>query len=122
MNKMKMLVGAALLSGLLSTSAFAAGVANDASATEATYTKPEPAKIVSPEGLPRRCLDTTVKVAFTVDEFGQPRDITLVGRKDRELARSLIPAIAQWRFTPATKDGSPVSQRVVMPLKLVADT
>ena len=122
MNKMKMLVGAALLSGLLSTSAFAAGVANDAGATESTYTKPQPAKIVSPEGLPRRYLDTTVKVAFTVDEFGQPRNITLVGRKDRDLARSLVPAIAQWRFTPATKDGLPVSQRVMMPVKLVAGT
>lgn len=122
MNKMKMLVGAALLSGLLSTSTFAAGAANATSATEATYTKPHPAKVVSPENLPRRCLDTTVNVALTVDEFGQPKDITIVGRKDRELARSLVPAIAQWRFTPATKDGAPVSQRVVMPLKLVANS
>lgn len=122
MNKMKMLVGAALLSGLLSTSTFAAGVANDASATEAAFTKPHPATIVSPEWLPRRYLDTTVKVAFTVDENGQPRDIKIMGPKDRDLARSLVPAIAQWRFTPATKDGTPVSQRVVMPVKLVADT
>lgn len=122
MNKMKMLVGAALLSGLLSTSTFAAGVGNDASATEAAFTKPQPAKVVSPEWLPRRYLDTTVKVAFTVDENGQPRDIKIMGPRDRDLARSLVPAIAQWRFTPATKDGAPVAQRVVMPVKLVADT
>lgn len=122
MNKMKMLVGAALLGGLLSTSTFAAGVANDASATEAAFTKPQPAKVVSPEWVPRRYLDHTVKVAFTVDALGQPRDIRIIDPKDRDLARSLVPAIAQWRFTPATKDGTPVAQRVVMPLKLVVNS
>jgi len=122
MNKMKMLVGAALLSGLLSTSMFAAGVANDASATEAAYTKPRPTKIVKPEGLPQQYIDATVSVSLTVDENGLPHDIKLMGHKNRDLAQVLVPAIAQWRFTPATKDGVAVSQRVVMPLTLLADT
>ena len=121
MNQIKMLLGAALLSGLISTSVYA-GSGAPANPPRGGTAVPHPEVMVGPEDLPRRFLDVTVKVSFTVDEKGQPRDIKLVTPTDRDLARSLLPAIAQWRFTPAFVNGEPVSKRVVMPVKIVAGT
>ncbi len=121
MNQIKMLLGAALLSGLLSTSIYA-GSGIPANPPPSGNSVPHPEVMVGPEDLPRRFIDVTVKVTFTVDEKGQPRDIKLVAPNDRDLARSLLPAIAQWRFTPAYVNGEAVAKRVVMPVKIVAGT
>ena len=121
MNQIKMLLGAALLSGLISTSIYA-GSGAPANPPPSGMSVPHPEVTVGPEDLPRRFLDMTVKVSFTVDAKGQPRDIKLVTPNDRDLARSLLPAIAQWRFTPAFVNGEPVAKRVVMPVKIVAGT
>jgi len=121
MNQIKMLLGAAMLSGLISTSVYA-GSGAPANPPRSVATVPHPEVLVGPEDLPRRYLDMTVKVSFTVDEKGQPRDIKLLTPNGRDLARSLLPAIAQWRFTPAFVNGEPVARRVIMPVKLVAGT
>lgn len=122
MNKIKMLVGAAIVSSLLTTSTFAAA-ATDAAGTEIKLNDvPRPSVVVHPTGLPESLEDATVRFAMTVDEYGQPHNITLVAPRDRALAKKLVPVIAQWRFTPAIKDGQPVEMRVVLPVKLIVNT
>jgi TonB family protein len=116
MNKIKLLAGATLLSALLSTTALAA--TDGAQVNPA----PQPDTVVSPTNLPRQYLGSTVKVSFTVDENGQPHDIALVRRSHPALERSLITALAQWRFTPAQENGVAVAKRVILPLKLVAQS
>lgn len=117
MNAFKLLAGAVLFGGLISASSFASSSAAGAAAAALT-TVPAPSTIVAPEGLPRRFVGTTVKLTFTVDENGRPHDIALVKPTDRDLARSLVPALAQWRFTPAQEGGIPVAKRVMLPLTL----
>ena len=65
MNQIKMLLGAALLSGLISTSVYA-GSGAPANPPRGGTAVPHPEVMVGPEDLPRRFLDVTVKVTFTV--------------------------------------------------------
>lgn len=109
MNKIKLLVGTALVSGLLSTTVFA---------TESSL--PQADKIVNPEGLSRQHLGATVRLNFTVDVNGRPQDVTVISAADRRLTQSVVTAVSQWRFTPAMQDGAPVSRRVTMPLEISA--
>jgi TonB family protein len=120
MKSLKLFSGAALAVGLFSTSAFAYTEQPTPWPQVARPDVPVVAKVVSPAGLPQRTEGQTVNVAFTVDASGQPRNIRLMGAADPDLAKSLIPALSQWRFTPVQKNGVPVSTRVVMPLKLIA--
>lgn len=122
MNKIKMLLGAALVSGLISTSAFAAKPVSPAVATIGRTDIPHALQVVGPIGIPPRFVDATVKVTFTVDENGLPHDIKLVAPTDRKLAQSLLPALAQWRFSPALQNGVPVAKRVLLPITLRADS
>lgn len=119
MKSAKLIVGAALLGGLLSAPAVAAtNLDRYVDHYKVVRTDvPLPAKVVDPTDLPARCIGTIVNVALTVDASGQPRDITLAS-DDAELASRLVPVVAQWRFTPALKDGVPVAKRIVLPLAL----
>lgn len=108
MNKIKMSVSAALVSSLLSAVAFA----------NAETSVPQVETIVSPTGLSRQHLGTTVQLAFTLDENGQPHDVAVVSPADRKLTASVITAVSQWRFSPALRNGMPVAQRVTMPLQI----
>ena len=118
MKTIKTLLGAALIGSLLSASVF--GSVDDY--RKLYYTTrtdvPLPVKVVNPTDLPRRYLDATVMLELTVDKSGQPRDITVLRPIDPELAQSLIPTLAQWRFSPAQRDGQPVTTRIVLPIKL----
>lgn len=109
MNKIKLLVGTALMGSLFSTAVFAtdSGV-------------PQAEKIVHPEGLSRQHLGSTVRLNFVVDTNGRPQDVTVVSPTDRRLSESVVTAVSQWRFTPATQNGLPVSKRVTLPLEIQA--
>jgi TonB family protein len=109
MKHIKSILTAALASALLSTSAFAS-----------TQSIPQVGKIVNPEGLSRQHLGSTVRLNFTVDTNGHPQDVAVVSTADRRLTESVVHAVSQWRFTPATQNGMPVSKRVTMPLEIQA--
>ena len=119
MKMIKLLAGAALAGGLIS-STFASEEAPTAWPQSARTDKPTVTKVVNPTGVPQRHEGATVDVTFTVDANGQPHHIKVLSPADPDLTRSLVPAIAQWRFTPAQKNGAPVSTRVLLPLKLVS--
>lgn len=113
MNRIKIIISTLIASMLISTSAFAAVGQVD--------TKPRPIHVVEPTDLPHRYIGETVNVMLLLDESGQPSDVKLVDHaNDTQLANSLLPAIAQWKFSPAQKNGEPVSHRVMLPVELIA--
>lgn len=120
MNSKNILL-AALVGGLLSASALSAAVVIDPVAMTggASYSAPTPVKIVSPTGIARRFQAETIRLTLTIDETGQPHNINLLSARDPNLIRNLLPAVAQWKFTPAMKNGQPVSADVVLPIQLV---
>lgn len=121
MNLKRLLLSAALLGGVLSTSALATTADAHAVVTNSVrFEAPAIAKLVSPVGLSRRHEGTTVRLAFTIDAAGQPHDIRVVSpSNDPALTRQLVPAVAQWQFTPAKKNGVAVATKVVVPVQLV---
>jgi len=111
---------AALLAGVLSVSSFGSVIAGPAPASASEKLEaPVPVKVVNPTGIFRRHLDATVMLSLTVDATGHPRDIKLLRGSDNNLTEKLLPVVAQWRFTPAKKNGVPVATRIKLPLQLV---
>jgi protein TonB len=121
MKSKSIVLATAILGGLLlSTSAFAATTtAHDAATAGLKFVNPAPAKVVSPTNLPRTFEGATVMVSMVIDETGQPRDIKVVSTRDRQLTKHLVSAVAQWQFTPARKNGTPVATKVLMPIEVV---
>ena len=93
-----------------------------ASAVANSYDKnlPKPVVVVAPDNVPRNYVNTTVRNGMTLDENGYPSNIRVVSLASAYLAKSIVPAIAQWRFTPMQVNGKPVTQEVVLPLELKA--
>jgi TonB family protein len=118
MKMIKLLLGAALAGGLLSNVSLAAIDAPTALPQAPRADCPTVTKVVNPTGLPQRAAGTTVNVSFLVDQSGRPHYIRLVSASDPAVARSLIPALAQWRFHPRMKKGVPVATYVEMPIEL----
>ena len=117
--KMKsVILSAAILGGLFSVSSFANVIVQAGTAPE-KFEAPVPVKVVNPTGLFRRHEGETVKLSLTVDAAGQPHDIRIMAGQDQNLTERLLPAVAQWKFIPAKKDGVPVSSRIVLPVQLV---
>lgn len=120
MNRIKLFLAAALVSGFLSTTVVANVSANsDLSFHDPAVAPPEAITVVAPQSLPRRFLGKTVTVAMTINENGQPTEIELVSPTDRDLARSLIPVLSQWQFAPAHEGGEHVTKRVILPVEFV---
>jgi TonB family protein len=82
---------------------------------------PVPLEIVHPTRIPLRFADATVELILTIDETGRPSDVQGVRGMPVDLKRSLLPAVEQWRFSPAERNGRPVAMRVRLPLQLVAE-
>jgi TonB family protein len=112
--KTQLLLAAALAGAALSSTTFAY-----TGAKQPVVTLPGVAKAVSPEGLSPLHKDRVVRLALTIDANGKASDISITSPSDRNLREALIPAVAQWEFTPATKDGKAVPARVVLPVKLL---
>jgi TonB family protein len=119
MNNKNILLAAAAL-GLLSTSAFATTqAAHDQTIAALKFEAPVPATVVRPEGLPRRAEGTTVTLRMTIDESGRAHDIKVVSRSEDAVSKRVVAAVAQWRFTPARKNGVAVPAKVMLPIELV---
>lgn len=121
MNPKNLLLAVTVAASLLSASVLSATVVIEpAGLTDGVmYTSPVVVKTVNPTGISRRFQGEIVRLGFTIDEQGQPRNIALLSGRDPNLVRHLLPAVAQWRFTPAMKNGRAVSADVVLPIQLV---
>jgi TonB family protein len=112
-----LVIATALVVGLFSASAYA--YTSDAIGQGVQYLQaPVPIKIVSPTGLPYSLKGETVTLLLTIDAAGQPHNIKIVIGDTPMLRRSLVAAVSQWQFTPALRNGVPVSTKIVMPLRL----
>jgi TonB family protein len=112
------ILSAAILGGLLSVSSFANVIVSATPAPE-KFEAPVPTKVVSPTGLLPRFAGETITLSLLVDETGQPHNVQLARGSDMNLTQRLLPAVAQWKFTPAKKNGVPVPARIVLPVQLV---
>lgn len=111
---------AAILAATSGSRVFAAPSTPSAATARPGVTQPVPVKVVPPTDLPRSFENARVEVTFTLDQQGVPRDVRAVHFLPRQVADKLLPAIAQWRFTPAYDGDRPVRVQVVLPLRLVA--
>jgi len=120
MNSKKLLaLSAIVLGGVLSSSAFATTASSHASVAKAVaFDAPVVEKMVAPTGLSSRHKGATVTLSMNVDEKGQPSNIRVKGN-DANLVRTLVPAVSQWQFAPAKKNGVAVPSKIVLPVELV---
>jgi len=64
-----------------------------------------------------------IKLKLVVDAQGLPQQVDTLRLIPVETKELVIRAVKQWKFRPATRNGVPVSARVILPLQLaVADT
>jgi len=82
-------------------------------------TAPVPLQVIAPTGIARRFEGETIRLRLTIDEAGRPQNVSLQAGSDHNLIKHLLPAVAQWKFRPALRDGRPVAVEVVLPLALV---
>jgi TonB family protein len=52
--------------------------------------------------------DRTVVIGMTVDKFGKPEDLKVIKSTDEYTDQGVLEAVSQYRFKPATLDGTPV--------------
>ena len=79
---------------------------------------PTPIAVVSPHVSPED-IGQTVQVHFVVDTTGCPSDITVPVGSDSSLASAAVDAVKKWRFTPAVRNGAPVTTHVILPIRVV---
>ncbi len=120
MHLFKTLTTLAAVSAATVSASFAAPTIASAALAPAVRA-PVPATIVRPVSLPRQYENSVVRVAMLVDSAGVPHNVAVVGRVPYDLSFRVVPAVAQWRFTPASQDGHPIAMRVILPIRLVAD-
>jgi TonB family protein len=119
MNSKKLLVLSAIALGGVLSSAFATTASSHANvAKSVSFDAPVIEKMVAPTGLSSRHKGTTVTLSMTVDEKGQPSNIRVKGN-DANLVRNLVPAVSQWQFAPAKKNGVAVPSKIELPIELV---
>jgi TonB family protein len=55
--------------------------------------------------------DASVSVSFDITEKGEPTNLTLVNAAFLNSEATVLESVTQWRFKPATKDGTPIPVR-----------
>lgn len=74
---------------------------------------------------PTACVSSGVEggviVEGMVNERGELVGANVVNAANPELAKAALEAVASWKFAPATKDGSPVSSVVRLPVEFRLD-
>lgn len=113
---------------ILLSSLLAAPLALLAKSNEETYLEsykdrahvnsPVPVRVVSPH-VDSGYAGQTVKLEFTVDAVGNPKDITVLDAVADDLAKELTVAVADWKFQPLLRDGKAVPSKVVLPVRIV---
>lgn len=70
---------------------------------------PKAVHTVVPASPPNAAAGGKVLIDFIIDETGQPRMQVLVHSTGEEFSHQAAAALAQWRFTPPTRRGQPIS-------------
>lgn len=56
----------------------------------------------------------SVTIALVVSSKGMPRDVHVLKGLDKDVDKSAVEAVEQWRFAPAQKEGKPVAVRITL--------
>jgi protein TonB len=62
--------------------------------------------------------NAVIKLKLVVDSQGRPQQVDTMGLIPVETKELVVRAVKKWRFRPATRNGVPVSARVILPLQL----
>jgi TonB family protein len=115
-----------VIASLFGLALFGAPLASAAKSTEESYLAsysgrsgiPVPVSVVSPK-VPFGHAGTVVEVTFVVDESGNPVGLETPATVDADLAREVVAAVAQWKFSPARSvEGERVATKVVLPVHI----
>lgn len=85
-------------------------------APAATETTPVVVSVVNPSNLPTTFQRATVTVEFSVDATGQPREVAVISKADRDTRKQVVKAFKQWTFDPSTVDNA---KRYALPIEIV---
>jgi len=113
----------ALTAGLAASSADLSAAGNyveDSDSTGSAKVLPKPISQpppVFPASLMRGGADGVVMVSFTVDDEGRTRDAVVENSSFRALNPYALKAVAEWRFTPGTRNGRPAAFRLRAPVE-----
>lgn len=118
MKTNRILIAALLGATFIATSAFACPEKKSCCANP----KPVPVHVVKPDGLPPSFEYATVYLEIKLDEQGVPQRVASTHWLPRQAKTSIETAVAQWRFSPLTRNGRPVAGRVLLPLNLVPES
>ena len=115
--KTSLLLSACL--SLLLSSSFAAAPANLPAGND-DFTPPAPLSappIRSVIGVPGY-ENAIIRLSLVVDAQGRPQKVDALGLIPIETKELVVGAVKKWKFRPATRNGVPVSARVILPLQL----
>jgi TonB family protein len=79
---------------------------------------PTPISVVTPQ-VGANDIGQTVEVEFVVDSTGHTSGFSVKSASDRALADAVVDAVKQWHFSPAQRNGAPVTTKVVLPVRVV---
>lgn len=86
-------------------------------------TKPEPpvpVRTVAPDypyELRREGIAGVVTISCVIDARGNVTDVTVEKSTNPAFNNSAVAALKKWKFKPATLEGEPVAQKIIIPLK-----
>jgi hypothetical protein len=104
---------------LFSSFAFAAASAAVSPIETADFSPPAPVS-VTPIRSAAHYENCLIKLELLVDAEGRPQRVDTLGLVPVSVQESVVGAVKKWKFRPATRNGVPVSARVILPLMLVA--
>ena len=120
MNMKSLLRSAFICASLLVTVAVSSVRADESADFDV---KPMPLKTpppVYPDQLRRDGITGMVAVRVTIDENGTVSDCAVAKSSNAAFDRAALEAIRGWKFKPASKQGSAVKSRIIIPIKFAA--
>jgi hypothetical protein len=110
---------AAFVALALASSVFASRPQNAEHGDSCATVKPVAAKIVNPTMLPRTFKRSLLKLEFSLDENGQPKDIEVLSIANEDVKTQVVKAFKEWRFdVPATASHTSAT-RYRLPLDII---
>ena len=101
------------------------GAASVYAAGDAPDTKPTPIRTPQPEypaELRAQNVEGTVVLAVSIDEKGEVATCEVTKSTDKRFEAAAVEAVRKWKFNPATKNKTPVSCKVTLPIRFSAES
>jgi protein TonB len=81
-------------------------------------TPPRVTKQVSPVHPPKGFrISGTVLLSVVIGSQGEPKEAKVLRSLEKDIDQSAIDAVMKWQFSPAIKDGKPITTRVSIEIR-----